>query len=671
MRWVLADFETASACNLKIAGAFRYAEDPTTDILCLGYSVNGEKARLWIPGTRDDLLMELACDPETIWIAHNAAFEKAIWRAIMVQVYGFPNIVNSRWHDTLAMCAMRAIPQELDMAARVLDLSEQKDTAGSKFTKAMSKPNKRGYYDRSDTALTRVYTYCLQDVPTEVELHRKLGALPLGERNVWLLDQRINERGIRLDLPFIRAAQRVVDGATVPLLAEFGRLTGDLRPSQGAQFKSWIRSNGFEVPDLKKETLVRLLGDPEAEDDSLAGDEVNWSEPVEMPENVHRALSIRQLVESASIKKLARMQACVCADGRARGLLQYHGAGPGRWAGRLLQPHNFPRGTIKLGKKPPDPQLVVDAIMTGDHEYVGMLLGPAVEVVVGALRHAIIASDDRELVVGDFAGIEARVVLALAGNTSLVGLMAAGKDVYLDMAEDIYKVPKGTYNKDANGAERQIGKNTILGCGFQMGWKKFKMRYCPEQSDEFAQNVVKTYRTVSAPEVPLLWRALEDAARETVWTGRPHEAYGVEYRMEGEWLSARLPSGRKLWYFHPAPTRKEMPWSTEEDPDVRPAWRYWARKLGRWIPIDAFGGLLTENVVQALARDLLVAAMFRCERNGVPIVLTVHDEIVGEPKRADADKKALQQMMEEHTDWSRALNVPLLAECWQGPRYKK
>ena len=670
IRWVLLDFETASACDLEKSGSWRYAEDPTTDILCLGYSLGSPFPCLWVPPYIDEALLALALDPDVIFIAHNAGFEKAIWRRIMVEVYGYPDIPNSRWHDTAATCAYRHLPLKLDDVARVLDLDQQKDMEGSKHVRSLSKPNKAGYLDRSPEALQRVYSYCPQDIRTEIALWRSQGALPVGERNVWLLDQRINERGVRLDLPFIRAAQKIVDGASVPLLAEFSDLTGGLRPTQRDKFMSWCHAEGFSVPDMRKETLAAILGDIDDPTEDGAPDE-DFMYTLDMPDNVRRALSIRQLVGSASIKKLVSMEACIGADGRARGLLQYHAAGPGRWAGRLLQPQNFPKGTIRIGKAAPDPELAADAIMTGDWEYVEALLGPAVEVVVSSLRHAIIAGIGRYLVVGDFAGIEARVVLALAGQYDKCALLASGKDVYLDMAEDIFAVPHGTFNKKEHPRQRDTGKCTVLGCGFQMGAVTFRRRYCPDQTPEFAEKVVKAYRTVWAPEVPKLWKGLEVAALQTVLTGEPHSSHGCEYRMEGEFLTCLIPSGRKLWYFHPQVCRKEMPWSTREDPDVRLAWRYYAKKLGRVVAVDAFGGLLTENVVQALARDLLVAAMFKCEKNGMPIVLTVHDEIVAEPLTADADPGTLEQIMCDTPPWGRALQIPVAAECWSGGRYKK
>lgn len=667
LTWVVLDFETASQCDLEACGGYRYAEDVTTEILCCNFGERGgsNTVKRWMPAHGvDSELYELACDDNVTFVAHNASFEKCIWRAIMIPMFGFPDIKNSRWHCSLAMCAMRAIPQDLDRAVRVLKLPHEKQ----KFNVlALSKFDKSGNYNRGVEVLGQTYSYCDDDVRAQTGLHQRLGFLPPGERRVWLLDQRINERGVRLDLDFVRQAQRVVDDAIPPLAEEFRKITG-LNVTQNVKILKWCQDRGTAITSLNKETLTPLLEEDDEDGSSFSdqNDIEAGTERVRISDEVHRALSIRSLIGSASVKKLRRMENCVGYDGRARGLLQYHGATPGRWAGRLLQPQNFPRGTIKLGDRAPDPDIIVGAIMTGDADYVEMVLGPPVECVVSALRHAIIADPGRILIAGDFSGIEARIVLALAGQTDKTALMASGADVYCDMASAIHKRP---IDKVRDPEERQGGKNAVLGLGFQMGWRKFKLRYAKNMSDEFCQNVVNTYRREWAPAVPDLWQALQDASLAAVRDGHAHEAYGVMYQREDLWLTARLPSGRKLWYFNPQLVRRAMPW----DPlDIREAWTYQAMKMGQWRTIDAFGGLETENAVQAIARDIMVGAMFRLEANNFPIVLTVHDEILAEPWEKDADAVAYEQIMCDVEPWVRELQIPIaVGKPMVGPRYRK
>lgn len=668
-REVVPDFETYSACDLKKSGSRRYAEDPTTDVICLCFEDPDRPGVIltWHPGLGPDhlvsrCLLALALDPEIIFVAHNAGFEKDIWRCIMVPVYGFPDIPNDRWDDTQAVCAYKALPQDLDTVTRILRLPALKDAEAGTGVIALSRPNKKTGMLPAQTpeVLAKAYDYCAGDVRAERALRGRLGSLPPAERKVWLLDQTINERGVRLDMAYVRAAQRIVDMASEPLLEEHREITG-LKVSQAVKVKQWVKDQGFFVPDLTKETIAAVLH-YDVDEGELDDDDWYQNDP---PPNVRRALEIRQLIGSASIKKLARMEACVGADGRARRLLQYHGAGPGRWAGRILQPHNFPRGTLNVGGRTPSPDIVVAAIMSGDPDYIRMILGEPVETVVSGLRHAMIPDPGRLYLSGDYAQIEARIVLALAGQYDKLDIMRAGGSLYTDMGQLIFNRP---IDKKKDPAEYQIGKNTVLGLGFGMGAKKFRSRYAKDQPIEFSERVIKLYRDEWAPMVPKVWYALGDAAVRTVWDGAPHEAYGVLYQLEDGWLSARLPSGRKIWYRNPQKTREAMPW---DDTDVRASWTYQAMKMGVWKTIKAYGALLTENVVQALARDVLVAGMFRLEANGFPLVLTVHDEALAEPLERQVDEKLFAEVMTEPTAWVKALQVPIAVETWAGQRYKK
>lgn len=687
--YVVPDFETVSAADLKKVGAWRYAEDITTEVLCLCWSYGESNEQgFWVPGMPFPFEKELA--DGRMFIAHNTGFEKAIWRRIMVPVYGWPNIPNSRWDDTMARCANLTIPQDLDMAVRVLRLPALKDTEASKRVIALSKFDRKGYAPKiTPDVIQDAIAYCKDDCAAQKGIYERVGTLSHAERQVWLLDQRINERGFRLDMKLIDAMQKIVDEASEPLLAEFAEITG-IPKLNSPKLKPWCHDRGVPIPNLQKDTLAQWLKEPDDDQedyDELAGEEDPGAYQMVLPNDVRAALRIKQLIGSSSIKKLKTAKLIACDDDRARGMLQYHGAGPGLWAGRLLQPQNFPRGTLTSFKKEKSEDFVqrkIDALATGDYRYVETLVGPAVETVVSSLRHIIIPSPGRELVVGDFAGIQARIALAAAGQHDKTALMASGADVYIDMACDIFKMQKPDWSlgkaalkpwveefKAQHNEKRQYGKNSILGLGFQMGARKFKLRYCGDNTLEFAQDIVDTYRKVWAPQVPKLWYALDEAACDTVHYRTPHEAYGVLFKLEDMWMTARLPSGRKLHYFNPQPIRKTMPWSKEDEPDVRRAWTFQAKKQGKWLTIDAFGGLLTENLASALARDLLVSAMFKCEKENLPIVLTVHDEIVCDAEPAVDNAAKLKQIMEDIPQWARDMQIPVEAETWAGDRYRK
>ncbi len=651
------DFETTSSADLKEVGAYRYWRDPTTEITCLCWATSDGEHDEWRPD--DTVLYRQALTPDVIFEAHNAAFEIEGWRQHMVGLYGLPDVPNHRWRCTMAAAAQRAIPLKLEHGLAWLDVGMGKDKEGSRLAVAMSKP-KRGQYDRSAETIARVTAYCHSDVRNEQALAAVVGPLPDAEQTVWLMDLEINQRGVRLDVPFVRAAQTLVRRTLEPMIAEFGRITGGLEITQTARILAWAKEQGAALPNLQKATLQAAIGGLLFEDAEEGDDDEVLLDPIEIPEHVKHALRLRSVGGSASVKKYDAMLASVCEDGRARGLLQYHAASTGRWGGRLWQPQNLPRPVVKM-----DPEALVAAVMTEDPEHVRQF-GDPIEVALSGCRQAIVAAPGKALVVGDFASIEARVVLALAGQHDKCDLLASGADVYSDVASLIFERP---IDRKQEPVEGQIGKNTVLGCGFQMGWRKFQARYAADRDDDFCRKVIDTYRREWAPQVPALWADLETAALTAVWEKRPvTAACGVTYTPGRWWLRAVLPSGRSLWYFNAQAGFTTLPWAPEER--VR-AWSYQAQKLGQKRTIWAYGGLLTENVVQALARDLLVDAMQQTQAHGWPIVLTVHDEIIAEVPEAQADAETLRQIMSSPPAWARAIKVPVAAECWTGTRYHK
>ena len=460
--YVVIDFETASKVDLKKAGAWRYAEDGDTVVLCLAYLPAGEtEPYCWTPEDyfAAEHLRALVEDPEVWFIAHNAAFEKAIWRNIMMPRYGFPDIPNERWHDTMAVCAMKRLPLEMGHAAKALGLHEAKDAEGRALVlKISARYRKTGVFVCDEATLDRVCSYCIQDVRAEMALHLAIGGLPPGERQVWLLDQAINERGVALDQDFVASSQTVLDLALPALKAEFKSIVG-CNHGQRQKVLDWLRwEENVDIKDMTKKTVDELIGKDEEEDDDVDQEDNGREGGDNLPAlsgGARRALALRKLVRSTSVTKLQRMAGCVGSDGRARGLLQYHGAGTGRWAGRLFQPQNFPRGSLKTR-----PDLVVDAIHAAarikDPSFVELALEvPPVEAVASALRHTIVAKPGRSLAAGDFAQIEARVVLALAGQRDKVELFASGAPIYADMAQAIYGRP---ITKEADLEEIRSGR---------------------------------------------------------------------------------------------------------------------------------------------------------------------------------------------------------------------
>ena len=654
---IVLDFETACLLDLRKVGAWKYSEHWSFEVLCL---VFGNDA--WVPkelNSTVQLTTLRACvdDPANMFVSHGD-FERAVWQNYMVPRMGLPLLPNERWHDTMASAAYKAVPLGLEPLLKALNLGTEKDMEGRTMTIGLSEPETmaswqrkfpgvgtkaawerqfvKGMMDRSPATMQRVVQYCRSDVAQQTAVLGRLGTLPPNEREVWLLDQKINQRGIGVDLEYVRACKRVVDAASLQFKEEFSQLTGGLAVGQLDKVKAWLAERGLDLPDMTKETIDGLRIDP-----MLRGP-------------LARVLGIRRLLGSASVKKLDTFLASTNADGRARGLLQYHGATTGRWTGRLIQPQNLAwdkEGKLQLC----DPEDRVAAILSGEPRVVEHACGLDPITSVGlSLREAFIPGAGKRFAIGDFAGIEARVVLALADQRDKCALLASGHDVYLDMACRIYNAPLGSLTKEKDAGKRQIGKNAVLGCGFQMGGDKFHERYCPDQSPAFAADVVRAYRENWAPKVPELWYALEEAGVECMRTGYA-KAYGCKFQLtdDRKWLTIDLPSGwQRLWYYDPQPC---------VGPFGKQAWSCWAVREGIWKERQMYGGLLTENVVQALARGLMVAAMMRLEAAGFEIVLTVHDEIVCEVDET-ADLAKFRAIMEQPTAWSEAMGVPIAVE---------
>jgi DNA polymerase len=584
-------------------------------------------------------------------------FEQVIWRKIMVGRHGFPPIPTERWIDLRASCSFFGLPRALDKALAALGLPIEKDKEGQRLVRSLSRPNRKTgvYPELTPEIVERVAKYNRIDIlALEAMRERGLGRLSAAERAVWELDQRINARGIAIDVGFVHAAKQIADQVMGEAVVEFTQLTGGVLPTQVGRIREWLRDNNCALPNLEAETIEETLETPN------------------LPDDVRRALDIRQIVAAASLKKLDAMLAVVEPDGRARGLLQYHGAATGRWSGQLIQPQNFPRPTLEADV---DPEELAAAVKTGDPNKLSRW-GKPVDVLVSGLRCALTMADGSMLGAGDFSMIEACVLLALAGQHDKCQLIAQGVDIYRDMAATIYRLDRDAFMgvpEDQLSPEeieqRRIGKNGVLGCGYQIGAEGFYRRFRrhAEHGKELAVRIVALYRNTWAPKVPMLWRDLEGAARRAML--HPGQSIvancGVAYQLTTRaglpCLISTLPSGKALHY---ANARLDG-----QDKWGRPRWTYNAYKQRRWEAYQPYGGQLTENCVSALARELLVHAMFALEAAGYPIVFTVHDEIVVE--HPTITKEIIERIMSKRPPWAEKFGVPVKVKAWVGKRYRK
>ena len=663
---VIVDFETACAADLKLVGAAKYSEHPTFEVLCLCWDADNTVGE-WRPGEGMGELLDLINGHPATFVSHGS-FEQYVWMNYMHPIAGFPPLPPERWRDVQAVAAHRSLPLKHEKLAQVLGVDAQKDMEGSRLTIGLSRPDKKtGMLDRRPETLARVLQYCHTDVAGEKQNYRRLGWLPPAEEQIWRLTETINQRGIAIDIPYVRAMKQIVTDAAVPLLAEFRDLTSGINPGQRDAVLGWCKGQGVELENLQKKYLTELLGEDDegteatsgltsfaAEDD--AGEMVQGRSTVALPPDVRRVLEIRGVLGAAAIKKIDRMLACVCADGRVRGIQQYHAAGTGRFGGRLLQPHNFPwdkEGTLAAF----DTGTVVDTIMSGDYATVERVLGGnAINAVGLSLRYALTPGEGMVFEEGDYSSIEARIVLALAGQHDKTALIAAGQDPYLDMADAMYRP-----------GDRTTGKAAVLGCGFQCGPGNFNNKFLGGKDLQLAEQCVAAYRETWASHVPELWATMKEACHALIFKGIASKPYGCHFHIVDEWMVIDLPSGwQRLWYYKPHVAYRDEQWG------YCPA--YWTMKSGQWKRVYLYGGLLTENVVQALARGLLCSAMGRLEvRNGRPIVLTVHDEILCEVPEGRADLVGFRRIMADPTRWAVDMGVPIAVDVPDEPwrRYQK
>jgi len=663
MRYVVSDFETASRADLPKIGAWKYAADMTTFILCLAIKVvtDNQPAPTRVLSEKqlhsiDPELMELCNDPTVIFIAHNASFEQAMWKFHMVPM-GYPELPPERWHDTMGTAGYRALPLGLDALVTALELPVKKDMDGHRHMLIMCKPDRYGGWSQhNDYNLQRLYDYCDSDVGAQYGAYIAMKGLGPSERHTWILDQKINQRGIKIDKEFVHACINVLDQVRIPMVERFQELTG-LKPTQREKVLNWVNDQGVPLGDMKKETLNAIL-DP---DDEFGIEDFN--EP--LPYHIHEVLTLRRSLASSSVSKLERMLACAGNDGRVRYTTQYHGARTGRDVGRLIQIQNYPRGEIS-DRQGLTADILADAIMTRDVDRIRELWGPDIfTAIISSLRSCIVPEEGKVLCGGDYAAVEARNLLSMAGQHDRVEEMHAGLDVYSETASMIYKRP---INRKIDQKEGQIGKNTFLGSGYGLGPIGFRARFAPKESIDLAMLAINTYRKEVAPMVPKFWYGLFEASVQAVWCdhAKAYSYNGIEFRKEGDYLTMRLPNGKKIWYHRPRKATSMTPAG-----DERPSWTFMSYQGKRFRRHMAWHGMVTADCIQGSARELVMGAMKRAEGAGLNTIFKVHDELVFEEKDSPDLIATVKQIMEDIEPWALQYKFRVTANVETMLRYRK
>jgi DNA polymerase len=560
------------------------------------------------------------------------------------------------------MAYAMALPGSLEKAALALGIDKQKDMAGNRVMRQLAVPKANGEFWTEGEAPDKfktLYDYCKTDVEVERELTHRLLMLSDAEQQAWELDYKINQRGIALDIKSARAALELVAKEKLILDQQMHDITNGMvnACTEVQVLGKWIREQGVEISGLTKAAVIDALADSE------------------LPDNVRTALSLRKNAAKTSTAKIVAMLDLMGPDGRLRNLHQYHGAATGRWAGRGIQPQNFPRP-----RKQSEDESTVEDILEhlDDRDYIDVFHGPVLDAISDILRGLLVASPGCDLLDADFANIEGRVLAWLAGEEWKV---KAFSDYDLGVGSDLYILTYAkSFGEDPNTIDkkswkRQVGKVQELAFGYQGGvgaWRTMERPFkslLPEYSDAEVSDIKTRWRKAHA-KIEAYWHALEEAAIDAVLTGAKTKAgiagREVFFKRQGSFLWCLLPSGRTLCYPYPEIVDKDTPWGT-----TKPALRYMSVNgvTKKWEYTDIYGGKWAENITQAVARDLLKDAMLRLEDSGYPVVMHVHDEILCEVPESFGDISEMESIMSVLPSW--AAGLPVTAEGFRAKRFKK
>jgi DNA polymerase len=692
-RTLFWDCETRSTVDLRKTGAYIYAVHPSTSVTVARLAIGKEPPVEWRPGmVLEDRFVNAMNDPRVEVVAHNAAFERLMLDAILHPRHGWPRVPIDRWVCTMARARAQALPGSLDGAANAAGLDVSKDQTGYALMLRMCRPrslNADGspVWWTDEERMSRLSEYCSMDVKVERALYQATAPLPVSELDIWDMTERMNDRGVRFDLSFVRAARVVAEDTRLLLDREITGLTNGFvnRASKVEDLKRWLRDRGVDMspppellrdpgpgskidlnPRLREEILLDI--DAGVEDDEEAEDampELRRRDVIRLIADKRvgalerKALKVRLEAGKISTRKLDAIMHRADDEGVVRGLLGYHGANTGRYISMGLQVQNFPRDVTSDWDG-------MRALLDQGARVVDAIGGPPLDVISRMLRGAIIARPGHEVATGDFSSVEAVGVAWLAGQTDLLHAFRAKRKIYEEMAGRVYNRRPADIASDS--VERQVGKTLVLGAGYQMGWWKFR-ETCLVQAGvlltpEEAEHAIKTYRE-TYPAIPALWSDMQNAAIAAVRApGTVTAAAGgkIRFKQSTHWLRMRLPSGRFLWYNKPL---------LEQDDHKRDRVTYMAvnQKTRKWERQSTYGGRLVENAVSGLCRDLLTDATMRLEAANYNPVTLVHDEIIAEPERGHGSIGEMCELMSVVPPW--ASGFALSAKGARGPRYQK
>jgi DNA polymerase len=647
---IYLDFETRSEVDLKAVGAWVYSTHPSTRVLCMAWALDSEKVvrvcgrEYFNRSSADKTFAMLAFgqaihESQAIMIAHNSFFELCIWNNVLFKNNNVPfPIPKENWRCSAALARQNGLPGKLADVAVQLSLPHTKSMGGRSVMLKLSKPKKgvngSPKWHASSEDLEELYRYCKTDVLVLINLWGSLPSLSKTEEAIWQLDSKINLRGIAVDHDLVDQCIILMSTHTKVLNTRLKVLSnGDITTAfQTARILKWLAQNGVLLPNLTKQTVENALGSPN------------------IPENSRALLSLRKELSKTSIKKFHRLKIS-SPDRQFRGALVYHGAHTGRWAGRMVQLHNLPRGSVK------DVDLAIKDIGALSFDNLQSKHKSISSLVSSMIRGAFIPTKGRRFIDCDYSNIETRILFWLAGEDLALQMLREGKDLYVAMAKTIYKK-----QGEVSAENRSLGKQAILGCGYGMGAERF-LKTCDTYnlnvSEYLAQEAVKAYRT-KYYKVTQFWRDLENFFRKILnvkgdkplYLKLPHITIPAWFSKKDNALVVQLPSKRLFRY-----NRMRIDATNQV-----------AYQSPKGMATHTWGGGLVENLCQAIARDILCHHMLELDDLGFDIVLHVHDEILVDATSTQTLEQ-IKKVMCVSPSWGK--NLPLAVTGWEGNRYKK
>ena len=637
------DIETYSDISLPDCGVHRYVSSEQFEILLFAYSIDEGEIQVIDLASGEKMpeeVMDLLMDDSVIKTAFNAAFE----RTCINRYFGI-SLPPEVWRCTAVQSAILALPLSLEGVGEALSLDKKKMSEGKELIRFFCMPCKatkanggrtRNLPSDAPEKWEQFKTYCKRDVDVEMQIRKKLKNYPIPDREqvLYCMDQRINDRGIRVDTQMVSqaiACDLLYKEAAAKRAYE---LSGLENPNSVSQLKGWLSDKGIEVDSLAKDTVTELVGKTEGE--------------------VSELLKLRLAMSKTSVKKYEAIERAVC-DGRVHGLLQFYGANrTGRWAGRLVQIHNLPQNHME------DLELARSLVKEGRFDLVELLYPSTPEVLSELIRTAFVAKPGCRFIISDFSAIEARVLAWMSGEAWRLRVFSTHGKIYEASASAMFGVPIEEIGKTSplrqkgKIAELALGYGGSVGALVSMGATKMGL------SEEELPDLVSQWRLAN-PHITEFWWKVDAAAFKAVKERCTVQMDRLLFEYRGGILFIHLPSGRKLSYVKP---RLELNRFGREGITYEGV-----GESKKWTRIETYGPKMVENIVQAVSRDILAEAMLRLEKAGFDIVMHVHDEVVLEVPEGVSSVEEVNELMAVNPSWT--MGLPLKAAGFESAFYKK